>query len=389
MSRPILLCTVGTSLIYPNLAGLRKSIADDANKPEEKRAFKPAILPAVQKLADAYDQKDWQAVGDALAEIPSSERLCGAEVNSIHSLIQHNYAPKDCGIYFLHSDTDDGRNIVQALTRLFTLKGHSPVRGLPVTDLQDQDPKRFRTKGLRNLAKVLCGKIREHSASACAINATGGYKAQIAVGVLLGQSLGVPVYYMHERFSEIIAFPPMPVALDFEFWMEHSGLLQQLDKDFIKKADFAENWSEKLETLVDQEVENGTEYICLSATGQIFHETFRERFRSQKDQVLPPPAQKKLEPVLHDHGVIKKLEAELLRYLNAVTQEVPCVTRCVTNYCNPDLPARNLFRRSADHIEGIYSDGSQTVKFRVETTAQTKGQQNAAIAALNEWLESR
>lgn len=389
MSRPILLCTVGTSLIYPNLAGLRKSLADDGNKPEEKRIFKPAILPAVQRLADAYDQKDWQAIGEALAEIPGSERLCGAEVNSIHSLIQHNYAPKDCGIYFLHSDTDDGRNIVQALTRLFTLKGHSPVQGLPVTDLQDQDPKRFRTKGLRNLAKVLCGKIREHSASACAINATGGYKAQIAVGVLLGQSLGVPVYYMHERFSEIIAFPPMPVALDFEFWMEHSGLLQQLDKDFIKKADFAENWSEKLETLVDQEVENGIEYICLSATGQIFHETFRERFRSQKDQVLPPPAQKKLEPVLRDHGVIRKLEAELLRYLNAITQEVPYVTQCVTTYCNPDLPARNLFRRSADHIEGIYSDGSQTVKFRVETTAQTKGQQNAAIAALNEWLESR
>lgn len=39
------------------------------------------------------------------------------------------------------------------------------------------------------------------------------------------------MYYMHERFSEIIAFPPLPVAFDFEIWMRASGLLTILEKD--------------------------------------------------------------------------------------------------------------------------------------------------------------
>src|SRR5438093_1489422 len=83
---------------------------------------------------------------------------------------------------------------------------------------------------VRNLAKAVCQIIRDHGASSCAINATGGYKAQIAIAVLMGQALGVPVYYKHERFDEIIAFPPMPVALDFEVWMRLSGLLFALER---------------------------------------------------------------------------------------------------------------------------------------------------------------
>src|SRR5437773_1205753 len=82
-----------------------------------------------------------------------------------------------------------------------------------------------RTRALRTPARRICAVVRERSAAACALNATGGYKAQIAVAVLLGQALGVPVYYKHELFSEIIAFPPLPVALDFEVWMRASGML--------------------------------------------------------------------------------------------------------------------------------------------------------------------
>ena len=92
-------------------------------------------------------------------------------------------------------------------------------------------PRRFRTKGLRQLARELCKILRERTPAACAINATGGYKAQIAIAVLLGQAIGVPVFYKHELFPEIIAFPPMPVALDFELWMRASGMLFDLVRD--------------------------------------------------------------------------------------------------------------------------------------------------------------
>ena len=80
---------------------------------------------------------------------------------------------------------------------------------------------------------------------------------------------------------------------------------------------------------------------------------------------------------------------EIERYLCRVTDEVPQVVRCVTTYFHPSLPQRNRFRESRGEVEGIYSDGRFTVKFRVETTAVTEGQCAAVVAALNEWLAER
>ncbi|HXG11847.1 MAG TPA: putative CRISPR-associated protein [Gemmataceae bacterium] len=376
MTRPsILICTVGTSLFRPNLEGLKKDLAEAKIRDE--------LIP----LAQAYQQHDWSAVAGELARLPPNERLCGAEINSIASMIDKKYISPDCGLFFLHSDTDDGRSIAAILRSYYKAKGHAPVETIEVPDLQDQDPKRFRTKGLRNLARKICGVIRERSAVACAINATGGYKAQIAIGVLLGQAIGVPVFYKHELFSEIIAFPPMPVALDFEVWMRASGMLYDLERtsEMVPAASYADEWDEKYESLVERVEIDGQDYLELSPTGQIFHETFRERFRTVRDQVLPPPALHKRPPRLENAGWSGK-HPEVERFMAKVTNEVPQVVHCATFYYSPDLAERTRFRRGRDGIEGIYSDGRFTVKFRVETTAQTPGQQAAVVAALNEWL---
>ena len=380
MTRPsILICTVGTSLFRPNLEELKKNLAEGRIHDD--------LIP----LAQAYQQQDWSAVAGALTQLSPSERVCGAEINSIASMIVKEYVPADCGLFFFHSDADDGRSIATILKKYYEAKGHAPVDTIEVRDLQDQDPKRFRTKGLRNLAREICRVIRERSAAACAINATGGYKAQIAIGVLLGQAIGVPVFYKHELFSEIIAFPPMPVALDFEVWMRASGLLYDLERtsEPLSAAVYADDWDEKYESLVERVPIEGQDYLELSPTGQIFHETFRERFRTAKDRVLPPPvppAQKR-PPRLEKAGWPGE-HPEVERFMAKVTDEVPQVVHCATFYYNPDLTERTRFRVGRDGIEGIYSDGRFTVKFRVETTAQTSGQQAAVVAALNAWLHS-
>jgi len=390
--RPILLSTVGTSLFFPNLAGLKRTLDDDVAKPVDRRSFTDDQRAVAEELIPAYATEDWSSVAQLLGLLPSDHRACGAEINSITSLRKHAYIPSNAGLYFFHSDTDDGRAIADVLVRYYRACGHAPVEAVPIPDLQDKDPKRFRTHGLRNLAKLICSKINAHGADACAFNATGGYKAQVAVAVLLGQALGIPVYYMHERFSEIIAFPPLPVSLDFEVWMRASGLLQVLERETspVARTVFDDDeWDERYESLVETVLIDGVQFVELSAAGQIFHETFRERFRSQRDRVLPPAAIKKLDPVLHDHGVTNLLKVELTRYLTTVTNALPGVTRCVTNYCNPQLNDPTRFRVKGEEVQGIYTDGTRTVKFLVETTATTSGQRSAVVAALNEWLRAQ
>ena len=370
------ICTVGTSLFRPNLAGLR---ADD---PEPNR----------QALARAYAAGDWEAVAAGLGTHGPTDRLCGAEINSLASLVAKGYAAADANLVFCHSDTADGQAIGRILEVYFRRAGHSSVQARTITDLQDRDARLFRTRGLRNLAREVCKVIRDYGAASCAINATGGYKAQIAIAVLMGQALGVPVYYKHELFDEIIAFPPMPVAFDFEAWMRLSGLLLVLQAD-LQPADLVEDYpddAETLESLVDRETVDGVDYLELSPTGQIFHETFRERFRTTRDQVLPPPVPtgQKKPPHFEDSGHMHAVRG-LKAFLEAVTAGVPQVVRCSTSWSHPDLPRPARFWVGAEGVEGQFSDGKALVKFRVETSATSPGQMAAVAARLNEWLQER
>lgn len=379
-SRQILLCTVGTSLFSPNLQGLARDLAVGTTP------------QSLRPLAEAHHREDWPAVALLLTTMDSHERICGAEINSVASLLDRGHVAPTCGMFFFHSDTEDGRRIGNILSDVYWLHGHAPVETVLVPDLQDADPRRFRTSGLRNLARCLCKVIRDYGAPACAINATGGYKAQIAIAVLIGQALGVPVYYKHERFDEVIAFPPMPVALDFEVWMRASGMLFELERspDPAPIANFEGEWDERYESLVERVEIDGSQYIELSPTGQIFHDTFKDRFRREQDRVLPPavePANKK-KPRLEAAGW-PGAHPEVERYMQALTDDVPQVTHCATFYFNPDRPERTRFRMGSSGIEGILSDGTYCVKFRVETSATTSGHLAAVVAGLNQWLVDR
>lgn len=376
----MLLCTVGTSLFRPNLEGLTG------------RHAKGALPEDLVALADAYGARNWDAVAAALLARAPDERTCGAEINSIASLVQHGHVPANVGLTFFHSDTPDGHATAQVLRAYYRARGHAPVDVAKVEDLQDADPKRFRTRGLRNLARELCRVVRERSAAACAVNATGGYKAQIAVAVLLGQALGVPVYYKHEQFPEIIAFPPLPVAFDISIWMRASGLLSDLERSShpVPFADHADDWDERYESLVERVAIDGRDYLELSATGQIFHETFRPRFRQLRERLLPAPvpANQKRPPRLEKAGWPGQ-HPEVERYMRRVTDEVGPVRLCSTFDFNPNCPGRTRFVESRGDIVGHFSDGTYLVKFRVETTATTEDERAAVVAALNEWLAER
>jgi putative CRISPR-associated protein (TIGR02619 family) len=380
-----LLCTVGTSLFKPNLSGLPKPESYEEWLKRQPPSDQSHLLPEfISRLKTDFTQKDWQALSQLLTQLPPSTRLCGAEINSIHDLIERGYCAKDMALVFCHSATPDGEQIATILETYYHLQGYK-VDLKNIEDLQDSNPKLFKSKGLRNLTKTISQVIWEQGSQYCAINATGGYKAQIAIAVLMGQALGVPVYYKHEQFSEIIEFPPMPVSLDFGLWLEKSGLLTALDcPDMVNQKDVEDDLDERVEALINREIIDGTTYLELSPTGQIFHETFKGRFASDRDRVLPPaiPSPQKVQPALTDHSW-RNARPVILSYLQKITDQCSYVRQCRTHYWNPDLSSPVRFRIQGEQIEGIFSDGSWTVKFYVDTSAQTHGQRAACIADLN------
>lgn len=386
--RQTLICTVGTSLFWPNLKTLptpdRYSDWLQKQPPDDQPHLTSSAIAA---LKTAIDRADWVNLALHLSQLPPTLRLCGAEINSIADLLQRGYAAANAAILFCHSDTADGRAIATLLTHYYQALGHAAAHH-HVEGLQDTDPKAFRTDGLRNLVKQMSQLLYTRGAEYCAINATGGYKAQIAIAVLLGQALRVPVYYKHERFSEIIAFPPMPISLDLDLWVAHNGWLSALGRDAHEQIlweSLQEEWSESLETLVEREEIDGKLYITLSPTGQIFYEAFKKRLLPEMTLQLPPPVppQQKSKPQMSSHSWGNAREP-IARYLQRITDVCPYVTGCRTFYWNPELPTLNQFRLRGEDLNGTLSNGSWTVGFAIDTSSTTPGELRACLLDLNQ-----
>jgi putative CRISPR-associated protein (TIGR02619 family) len=184
MDRNVVLCTVGTSLLNPASAGGRHT---------------------------AGGATDWRAVAEELARLPLADRACGAEANSLAALVAAGVVTNNCAVELFHSDTTDGRAIAAALGALFRSRGHA-ASVVPVAGLRDDDPSAFATEGLPNLARALAASVRRHGAGACCVNATGGFKGQAAVAVQAAALLGVPAYYLHERFAVPVLLPALALG---------------------------------------------------------------------------------------------------------------------------------------------------------------------------------
>ena len=369
--RHTLICTVGTSL-FGNLQRLQPGDA------------------GFRILVQAYEERRWADLAGELHKIEPTERLCGAEINSVADLLKHSHMETGGRLHLLVSETSDGKDIGAVLEEYFNNDGWT-ADSCTIDDLRDDKPEAFRTRGLRNLAKTIGELVRRSGVDYCAINATGGYKAQIAIAVLMGQALGIPVYYKHERFDAIIPFPPMPVSLDFSLWERASGMFTVLGQRGASEPwdRFREDWDERFEPLVNRVPIDGVDHLELSATGQIFHETFRTRFQESRANRLPraaAPGEKKA-PSLGAHGY-EQARGPIIRHLERLGAERPYVRFCHSTYWNPDLPESSRFRVAGGEVEGIYSNGSWCVKFRVVTTASEQGAVGAVVADLNGWLDS-
>jgi len=130
-------------------------------------------------------------------------------------------------------------------------------------------------------------------------DATGGYKAQIAIAVIVGQALNIPVFYKHERFSEIIDFPPLPITFDHNILARNADLLTDFERGKAFSSTELGEIDEKLRVLLAEISVDGESIYELSPIGQIYLTGFR--LRNPKLIKLIPAENRKPSTFRDDH----------------------------------------------------------------------------------------
>ncbi len=296
-NRAVLLCTVGTSL-FSNLERLEEN----------------------SRIHQAYQAKEWGRLARTLLEFDPADRICGAEINTVHALTRKKL-PNLKKIVFFVSDTEEGENTGKLLQAYFeSWENHEfqKIEYRTVDMLQDKEPKKFKSQGLRNLVRELGAAIQQAGGPEfCAIDATGGYKAQIAIAVIMGQVLDIPVYYKHERFPEIIDFPPLPVSFDYSILGFNADILIKFEQhNTVLSQDEMPAIDDKLRIFFNEEEIDGVCHYELNPVGMIYLTAYRLRTR----QPRPPgnPAESRKPPTFgNDHHYPKGFK----EFLNKVFKE--------------------------------------------------------------------
>jgi putative CRISPR-associated protein (TIGR02619 family) len=364
-----IIATVGTSLLS-NLQNLesRQNLSDD-----------------YKELSTHYKAQEWSQVARILASIDSNERVCGAEINSITSLFEKNFVSRPLSkIYFCVSDTDEGK-VAGEILRFYYQKQKNvteQVEICPIEGLQDDNPNVFRTIGLRQLARKIGEIVRESGdSSLVALNATGGYKAQIAIAVLIGQTLGINVYYKHEKFNEIIEFPPMPIAFDYDLIGKNANVLKKLELgEYLELDESSINPS--LRVLLEEVEGDDNKRLCaLAPIGQIYLEGYR--LKHPPEISLPQPAENKRFPTFgNDHHYPKSFKD----FVEKVWNENDFVKTCHTiPYSGQSsIRDREFYVDNEGRIVGEYKNKDFGARFVVSTTATTSSHKAAVAMSLNE-----
>jgi putative CRISPR-associated protein (TIGR02619 family) len=357
------LCTVGTSL----LGNLKRSTDE------------------VLKLIEPT-QENAVRIAARLRQLEPTNRECGAEINSTASLLRTQSSSRLERLVLFTSDTSDGRLVGDILRSYFMASVDDlrfrTVEVTPVTDLNDEDRDRFRTLGLRTLVRLMTEALkraRSHGDTVL-VNATGGYKAQIAYATLLGQLLKAPVFYQFERFTDIIEMPVMPVAFDLSLWLEHADLLNVLETSEINDNDQRlSQCPSELEPMLHRE--SGS--VILSALGTLYNEAMREQFRTHP--TLPPasnklPGAKKITSSKGHHRP---------KYIHELVNRLTAVDQVDAIHFEPGQPTHeNLeFKIASEicmlkvHVKDV-AGMQPPCTLALHTTAHTKAEQ----AALRIWL---
>lgn len=305
-----------------------------------------------------------------------------AESNSLSRLTENGDK-----LIFLHSSTEEGRLCAKSLVSYYANKGFE-TEEIEIEDL-DYEESQFKMRGLRFLVENIIEIIENERGKnrKVLINATGGFKAEIAYATMIGLLLKVPVYYIHEVFNDIIEMPPSPINWDFSFIAEFEDFFNWINKD-LRKTDEVDN---KLNDIKNKLKSNYTlknkgvndirmllaeeeGYTMLSPTGQTYFKSYKSYLYSAEktDLLISDKARKQLkslEPAITSEfkNIFKKLTVRELWSASAAHKKGDCLVYpqghknerifLYDNSVDNEIYICELTRHSDDSYENMLESG--------------------------------
>ncbi|WP_034383759.1 putative CRISPR-associated protein [Deinococcus sp. YIM 77859] len=227
---------------------------------------------------------------DALALLRRDPQRASAEANAITRLAKGGDT-----LVFLHSDTEDGERCADHLNTYFAGQGH-PVHVRRVAGLSYNE-KGFVSHGLRALVRLLAEEIRtaKRAEQRPLLNATGGFKAEIAYATAVGLMFHVPVSYIHERFGDVVTLPASPVGWDYSLLSWYRDFFDWLDEEPRPTHAVHERLAALPESvaLLVEDAPDGQSY--LSPLGEAYLEAFRGQADTRRSLRLSASARRTLD----------------------------------------------------------------------------------------------
>lgn len=346
MKKHTLICTVGTSLIM------------------NFKNQNPELFALIEKgNLDKFVSE--------LLQFSPSDRLCGAEINSVHNYII-KYQPDRYHICFLVSETDYGKKTGEILKKYFEKSKECRYQSAVfkvISHLNETEPVKFSREGLPHLVNEICSIIRAYGEDYIAINATGGFKAQIAIALMIGQAFGIEVYYKYELFNEIVSVPPMPITIDDSIVADSLDILNLLEeKTVLNSAEInIQDLSPQAQILIECLPDDSETLYSLSQTGHILLKRFHIKYPSPQELPADIPDEKR--GTLREDTFHSPPDNEYLPFLRKFFRENKFVHSIYSishgsqrkqNYC--------LFKKSPDEdntIIGSYPGKEFSARFAI------------------------
>ena len=301
-----IIMTVGTSLVENYIA----------NNPEREGITKEDIL-------EYYEKENMEDFRD---------RRYGSEIIALENLTEKKiFSGKR--IFLVIHDTVNGKLAGDVLEEFIIKKNIAQiVEKRIIHNLNKRNHNEFKTIGLKGLTEEISNivnKIGNHlNVCVCTV---GGYKAEIFIVGLMAQLLHLKSYFMFDELDEVTEISPLPMRIDYDFYVENKEFFRLLDrKEKIKESEIKEILvkNPSLKSFIEFSTENEEKYVEFSAMGEFY----MKRMTSTGDLPLSTskhsPADKEMEGSI---PVTKELE----NIVNSLKSS-PYVEKLKIVYYNPD-----------------------------------------------------